>query len=144
MGSDILGHSILEWNRNAIVAKREGHELTELARERIVNVVRSLADDRVDRGIDLGRAMHCDSCDQDKAPAGSTLYGAYKLCNDCLVDFTLALASGTVENVAEYMTRRSDEPVDLAPPPDLNTIRDRQSLGNRQTRDKFMPGHEPA
>lgn len=124
------------------MSNREPHELTELARDRIVNVVRSLADDRVERGVDLNRPMHCDSCDQDKAPAGATLYGAYRFCNDCLLDFTLSLASGTVENVAEYMTRRTDEPVSLAPPPDFNTVRDRQSLNSRP-RDKFMPGHEP-
>lgn len=125
------------------MSRQEQHELTERARERIVGVVRSLADDRVERGVDLGRAMHCDSCDQDKMPAGSTLYGAYRLCNDCLLDFTLALASGAVENVAEYMTRRSDDPVDLTPPTDLSAIRDRQSVASRPSRDKLRPGPEP-
>lgn len=123
--------------------KREQQELTELARERIENVVRSLVEDRVERGVDLARTMHCDSCDQDRSPAGSSLYGSYKFCNDCLLDFTLALASGSAENVVAYMTRRSDGPEDLTSPTELNAVRDRQALPSRQPRDKFMPGHEP-
>jgi hypothetical protein len=87
--------------------------------------------------------MHCDSCDVEKASAGSALYGAYKLCNDCLLDFTLSIASGKVDTVAEYMTRSTDGPSELPPPTDLSTRRDRQSIPVRQPREKLLPGHEP-
>lgn len=90
------------------LAKRDQQELSANAVERITNVVHSLADDRVERGIDLAEPVRCDSCLQTKPSAGSALYGAYKLCNDCLLDFTLALASGRVSSVADYMTKRHD------------------------------------
>jgi hypothetical protein len=84
--------------------------------------------------------MHCDSCDLDKPSAGSALYGPYKLCNDCLLDFTLSLASGRSENVADFMTKRDDTPQ----PSDLNgpsgSISMRPPL---QGRDKLIPSNEP-
>jgi hypothetical protein len=124
------------------LAKREKQELSEQSQERIIRVVRSLADDRVERGIELGGPMHCDSCAREKTAAGSALYGAYKLCNDCLLEFTLALASGTVDSVAQFMTRQSD---DAAPPSDLSNRRDRQvvPMNPLQGRDKLMPQNEP-
>jgi hypothetical protein len=88
--------------------------------------------------------MHCDSCALDKASAGATVYGAYKLCNDCLLDFTVALASGRVENVAEFMTRVSGDG-DGAPPTDLSGRLERSPIPRPtlQPRDKLMPRNEP-
>lgn len=57
--------------------------------------------------------MRCDSCELEKSAHGSSQYGAYSLCNDCLLEFTLLLARAEVDNVAEYMTKRPDEPVYL-------------------------------
>lgn len=124
------------------MAKHEIQEPTDEARARINRVIRSLAEDRVERGIDLSRPMHCNSCNQEKPAAGSALYGAYKLCNDCLLDFTMMLASGEAENVADYMTRRSDEGLS---PSELSDPRDRPALGRSglQPRDKLMPSNEP-
>ena len=87
--------------------------------------------------------MHCDSCDLEKPAAGSALYGAYKLCNDCLLDFTIALATGRADSVADYMTRRSDD--SGAPPSDLSTPRDRSvfSMNQMPGRDKLVPRNEP-
>ncbi len=125
------------------MAKRETQELSQDAVARITRVVRSLADDRVDRGIDLNRPMHCDSCGQEKSPAGAAIYGAYRLCNDCLLDFTLALASNDVANVADFMTRKTD---DGSMPPDLEGRRERGALpvNQFQGRDKLMPSNETA
>jgi hypothetical protein len=118
--------------------KRQQQELTELALERITNVVHSLTDDRVERGIELGRPMHCDSCDQEKPSAGSALYGEYRFCNDCLLDFTIALATGGVDSVTEFMTRRTDE---AEPgPSDYSSPRERPAL----VKPKLMPRNEPA
>lgn len=124
------------------MVKREQQDLSEQAIDRITRVVRSLAEDRVERGVDLNRPMHCDSCDLDKPPAGSAMYGSYKLCNDCLLDFTLRLASGAVDNVAEFMTKQDDN----APPSsDLESHRDRRAvpLHSLPGRDKLMPSNEP-
>ncbi|MGI8968663.1 MAG: hypothetical protein ACR2GA_06130 [Chloroflexota bacterium] len=124
------------------VANQPPTELTNLAIERITRVVRSLADDRVDRGVDLARPMHCDSCDQEKPSAGSAVYGAYKFCNDCLLDFTLKLASGEAGTAAEYMTRRSDGGTFA---PDLSLPREHRSgsISPLPARDKLMPRNEP-
>lgn len=125
------------------MAKRETQELSQDAVARITRVVRSLAEDRVERGVDLNRPMQCDSCGQERPAAGSAVYGAYKLCNDCLLDFTLALAGNDVENVADFMTRKSDDG-DL--PPDLDGRRERPplSVNQFQGRDKLMPSNETA
>jgi hypothetical protein len=111
---------------------------------RITRSIRSLTEDQVERGFDLGRPMHCDSCIQDKAPSGATVYGAYKLCNDCLLDFTVALASGTVEHVAEFMTRATDDDSNV-PPSDLAGQRDRMIVTrpSLQPREKLLPSNEP-
>ena len=124
--------------------KRDQQELTQEAVERITRVVRSLAEDRVERGVDLSRPMHCDSCDLEKPAAGSAMYGAYKLCNDCLLDFTLKLASGEVDNVVDFMTRTSDGPGPI-PPSDLTSQPDRSAVSRNplQGRDKLMPSNEP-
>jgi hypothetical protein len=127
------------------LAKRDQQELSEQALERITRVVRSLADDRVERGVELSRPMHCDSCDQEKPSAGSSLYGVYKLCNDCLLDFTVALASGKVDTVADFMTRQIDDPGSM-PPSDVSSRRDRPAVSLNQLpgRDKLLPRHEPS
>ena len=125
------------------LAKREHQELSQDALARINSVVRSLQEDRVERGVDLSRPMRCDSCGQEKPAAGSAQYGAYKLCNDCLLDFTVSLASGHVSSVADYMTRNSEGP-EAVPPTDLSEHRERSSQVNtRLSRDKLMPSNEP-
>jgi hypothetical protein len=88
--------------------------------------------------------MHCDSCALEKPAAGSALYGSYKLCNDCLLDFTMQLATGQVENVADFMTKRTEAPESL-PPSGLADQPDRASirLNPLQGRDKLMPSNEP-
>ena len=142
--SVILSYSERHSRGHARLAKQDQQELTEEAVTRITRVVRSLADDQVERGVELARPMHCDSCDREQAPAGSALYGTYKLCNDCLLDFTLQLASGRVANVAEFMTKKTEEPRSL-PPSDLAGERDRSTMSVRQLhgRDKLMPSNEP-
>lgn len=122
-------------------------DLSPEAEERITDVIRSLTEDHVDRGVELSRPMRCNSCDMEKSPLGSSQYGAYALCNDCLLEFTLALAKGDIENVAEYMTRRPDdgqEPRDPAPegPRRLDTRPVvPHSLPKRG--EKLMPRNEP-
>lgn len=124
------------------MAKKLQFELPESTVERIALNIRSMVDDRVDRGVDLSRLMHCDSCGQEKSSNGSSLYGAYKLCNECLLDLTIALASGHVDTVVDFMTHRIEGP-DI---PSLGDERDRSSITRNALhgRDKLMPSNEPA
>lgn len=126
------------------MANKDEQELSPEAVERITRSIRSLIEDQVDRGIDLNRPMQCDSCDQERSAGGATVYGAYRLCNDCLLDFTLALASRRVESVADFMTRKTDDDGSL-PPTDLSSQRDRSAVSRSplQARDKLMPSNEP-
>lgn len=116
-------------------------ELSPQAEQRIIDVIHSLIDDQVDRGVDLNRPMRCDSCEQDKNPRGSTQYGSYTLCNDCLLEFTILLASGEIENVAQYMTRRPDDPDNSGPSPEQLDTRSVHSLSTRT--EKLTPSTEP-
>lgn len=138
---DILSY-LSASGRLSVLAKRQSQELSEQATLRITNVVRSLAEDRVERGIELARPMHCESCDLEKPSAGSALYGEYRLCNDCLLEFTLSLASGAVENVSEFMTRRTDD----EPPSASDLPRSERPAIVRPLagREKLMPRNEPA
>lgn len=122
------------------LARRELQELSELSRDRIERVVRSLVEDHVERGVGLDHPFRCDSCGLEKPAAGSALYGSYRLCNDCLLDFTVQLASGRVENVADFMTKRDERPLS-----DLDGPRDRRAvpLQSLPGRDKLMPSNEP-
>jgi hypothetical protein len=140
---DILSYFSADKEGRPSLPTREQQELSDLAVERITQVVRSLTDDRVDRGVDLSRPMHCDSCNQERASAGSSLYGNYSLCNDCLLEFTLALASGSVATVDGFMTRPSDD--EGPPPSDFDTRRDvpAASRSPLQGRDKLLPRNEP-
>lgn len=139
--SDILSYLTCTERQGPFLAQREKTELTEMATERITRAVRSLQDDRVERGVELNRPMHCDSCDREKPSAGSALYGAYKFCNDCLLDFTLALASSSVGNAAEYMTNFDGSEAHLE---QLDPPRERHTLPvNLPGRDKLMPRNEP-
>jgi len=71
------------------------------------------------------------------------MYGTYKLCNDCLLDFTVALASGRVGNVADFMMRRTEDG-EARPPSDLTEHRERSSAQySRLSPDKLMPSNEP-
>lgn len=125
------------------MARKPQFDLPESAITRITENVRSMTDDRVERGIDLSKAMECDSCASNKSAAGSSLYGAYKLCNDCLLEFTLALASGRVDTVVDFMTQRIDGPDG---PSGLDDGMNRQvsSRPSVAPRDKLMPSNEPA
>jgi hypothetical protein len=127
------------------VPATERTDLSPEAEERIAGVIRSLVDDHVDRGVDLGRPFRCDSCDREQSPLGATEYGAYALCNDCLLEFTLSLARGEIENVAEYMTKRPDEPSSPPPSEPAATTRSRSVTNPPITArgDKLMPSNEP-
>lgn len=117
-------------------------ELTVEAERRITGVIRGLAEDQVDRGVDLNRMMRCDSCDIEKPPHGSSQYGAYALCNDCLLEFTLLLAMGEVDSVAEYMTKRpEDSPALLESRTGGDLEKSRRPLPKRT--EKLMPSNEP-
>jgi hypothetical protein len=124
------------------VTESDRSDLSPAAEQRIGDVIRSLVDDHVDRGVDLGRPMRCDSCDLEKSPLGSSQYGAYALCNDCLLEFTLLLARGDIENVAEYMTKRPDDMSLPTPPPHrLESTSTHHPLPKRS--EKLMPSNEP-
>ena len=127
------------------MARKPQLELPETTIERITVNIRSMVDDRVERGIDLSRTMHCDSCGEDKPAAGSSLYGAYKLCNECLLDLTLALAAGRADTVVDFMTHRVEGP-DVSASARMAEERDLSSLPRNAMhgRDKFMPSNEPA
>ena len=123
------------------MAHAEHGEFSPEAERRITEVVRSLAEDKVDRGVDLSRPMRCDSCDSEKSPLGSSQYGAYALCNDCFLEFTILLARGEVDSVAQYMTKRPDDGPTLLDVPPASEPTPVRSIPKR--REKLMPSNEP-
>lgn len=83
--------------------------------------------------------MACDSCGAEKPPQGASVYGSYKLCNDCLLDFTLRLASGDVDTVADFMTSR----VEGTPPDAVTGDRSTMPFTAFPARDTLRPSNEP-
>jgi hypothetical protein len=117
-------------------------DLTPEAEQRITSVVRGLVHDKVERGIDLNRPMRCDSCNAEKSPYGSSQYGQYALCNDCLLEFTILLARGVIDSVDDYMISRPDESLRAEnTSPLTNEPVAAPSLPRR--REKFVPRSEP-
>lgn len=120
------------------MATNDQQELSQEARDRITRSVRSLAEDRVERGLDVHRQFRCDNCGEMKEGAGASVYGAYKLCNDCLLDFSLRLAENKVGTIDDYMRRESD-----GTPPDFSPARDRPSVPGTIPARGVLSSNEP-
>lgn len=50
----------------------------------------------------------CSACANDKCLAGSIQYSKYRLCNECVLMYELALKLGKVQNIDEYMQKTED------------------------------------
>lgn len=50
----------------------------------------------------------CSSCAKDMPLAGSIQYSKYRLCNDCVLLYELALKLGKVKNIDEFMEKTED------------------------------------
>lgn len=95
----------------------------------------------MERGVDIARPFRCDNCGEVKSGAGSAKYGEYKLCNDCLLDFTVALATNRTSGISEYMRRDTG---DALPPTDWNEGRVQTNVpGPVANREQLLPRNEP-
>ena len=52
--------------------------------------------------------FNCCACAKDSPLAGSIQYSKYRLCNDCVLLYELALKLEKVKNIEEYMTKTED------------------------------------
>ena len=50
----------------------------------------------------------CSACAKDKPLAGSIQYSKYRLCNDCVLMYELALKLNKVQNIEEFMEKTED------------------------------------
>ncbi len=50
----------------------------------------------------------CSACAKSKPLAGSIQYSKYRLCNDCVLLYELALKLNKVKNIEEYMEKTED------------------------------------
>lgn len=50
----------------------------------------------------------CSSCAKDEPLAGSIQYSKYRLCNNCVLMYELALKLGKVQNIDEFMEKTED------------------------------------
>lgn len=50
----------------------------------------------------------CSSCAKDVPLAGSIQYSKYRLCNDCVLMYELALKLGKIKNIEEFMAQTED------------------------------------
>ncbi len=50
----------------------------------------------------------CSSCAKDMPLAGSIQYSKYRLCNDCVLLYELALKLDKVKNIDEFMEKTED------------------------------------
>ena len=51
----------------------------------------------------------CSSCARNMPLAGSILYSKYRLCNDCVLMYELALKLGKVKNIDEFIEQTGDK-----------------------------------
>ena len=52
--------------------------------------------------------FNCNACAQDKCLAGSIQYSNYRLCNECVLLYELALKLNKVKDINEFMTHMED------------------------------------
>ena len=50
----------------------------------------------------------CSACAKSMPLAGSIQYSKYRLCNDCVLMYELALKLGKVKNIDEFMEKTED------------------------------------
>ena len=50
----------------------------------------------------------CSACAKEKPLAGSIQYSKYRLCNDCVLLYELALKLGKVQNIDEFLLKTED------------------------------------
>ena len=50
----------------------------------------------------------CSACATEKPLAGSIQYSKYRLCNDCVLLYELALKLGKVQNIDEFLLKTED------------------------------------
>lgn len=50
----------------------------------------------------------CSACAKDAILAGSIQYSKYRLCNDCVLMYELALKLNKVKNIDEFMEKTED------------------------------------
>ena len=50
----------------------------------------------------------CSACAKEKPLAGSIQYSKYRLCNDCVLLYELALKLGKVQNIDEFLLKTQD------------------------------------
>lgn len=50
----------------------------------------------------------CSACAKSKPLAGSIQYSKYRLCNDCVLLYELALKLNKVKNIEEFMEKTED------------------------------------
>ena len=51
----------------------------------------------------------CSACAKDALLAGSIQYSKYRLCNDCVLMFEVAMKLGKVKNIDEFMSKTEDK-----------------------------------
>lgn len=52
--------------------------------------------------------FNCSACANEKMLAGSIQYSKYRLCNDCVLLYELALKLGKVQNIEEFILKTED------------------------------------
>lgn len=50
----------------------------------------------------------CSACAKEKMLAGSIMYSKYRLCNECVLMYELALKLGKVKNIEEFISKTED------------------------------------
>ena len=52
--------------------------------------------------------FECSACAKTTSLAGSIQYSKYRLCNDCVLMYEIALKLGKVKNIDEFMQKTED------------------------------------
>ena len=77
--------------------------------EEMQKVVEQMRLDDIEEDPDIIHEMFiCDCCGAEKCLAGSIQYGNYRLCNDCVLMYELALKLEKVQNIEEFMQKTED------------------------------------
>lgn len=64
---------------------------------------RRLVTNDIERGVPSSSRAYCDACQQPRPASGSAQHGRYALCNDCVLEFGIAGASGAAVSAGQFV-----------------------------------------
>jgi hypothetical protein len=90
-------------DERSAVRRRGERILTESQIEAVRRAMRVFVEDDLARGVLASSLQPCDACQSSRPAVGFIHYGGYHVCNQCATAYELALMSGAVFAIDQFI-----------------------------------------